>query len=314
MNHPLYMNQLETAEYIRAQLQENPVLKAGFWERSPWADRVVKYGKARYDAFRNLEAFRKYTGKRTFDFTRWASGEASLKRHLKRQLEKSGLEGGSYAACAYLIQETDARGYLRYDPAEAGRVCRATPWEIELAEGMLQEMDPAGVGTESRAACFRKQQAEGAPEVPKPGLRYSDRVMSAYVVPDVLIRSWNGQAQVSINVTGCELPVVDNRYRSLIPDIAEDRGKIKYLSECYEDGTWLVKALDDRLRVLWVLGEAMATCNRNFFAGRCKVPQDVTLLQLYSKTGISPEHLREVIRGKYIQYGGQIYSMSYFLT
>ncbi len=314
MNHPLYMSYLETAEFVRAQLQENPVLKAGLWERSPWSDRIVRYGKSRYEAFRNLELFRTYTGKNTFDFTRWASGEANLRRHLMGQLENSGLEGSAYIACKYLIRETDNRGYLRYDPAEAERLCHANPWEVELAEGMLQAMDPPGVGTESREACLRKQQEEGVPEVPKPGTRYTDRAMSAYVVPDVLIRSWNGQAQVMLNGTGCELPVVDNRYRALIPDIAEDRGRMQYLSQCYEDGAWVVRALENRMRVLWILGEAMASCNRNFFTGRSRVPQEVTLLRLYSKTGIAPNHLREVIPGKYIQYGGQIYSMEYFLA
>ena len=314
MNHPLYMSYLETAELVRAQLQENPVLKAGSWEKSPWSDRVVRYGKSRYEAFRNLEIFRTYTGKNTFAFTRWASGEADLRRHLMRQLENSGLEGRAYVACEYLIRETDDRGYLRYDPAAVERLCHANHWELELAEGMLRAMEPAGVGTESLEACLRKQREEGVPEIPKPGIRYSDRVMSAYVVPDVLIRSWNGQAQVMLNVTGCDLPVVDNRYRTLIPDIAEDRRKMHYLSQCYEDGAWLVRALENRMRVLRMLGEAIASCNRNFFTGRSCVPQEVTFLRLYSKTGIAPEHLREVIPGKYIQYRGQNYSMEYFLA
>ena len=149
---------------------------------------MVITGPDRYEGFLQWQKFHRETGKDVAAYEHWVARKTDLHRHLLRQLEDSGLGSGSYRACRYMITRLTDEGYLRYNRNEAAEICYANSWDVELAEGMLQSMDPIGVGTADGAQCVRFQLKSGSPAIPKPGIRYRDRAAEPYVVPDIVIR------------------------------------------------------------------------------------------------------------------------------
>ena len=314
MSHPIEWNQLELAEHIRWCINQNPVLRAVPWSQSSQYDMTCQYGRSRFEAFQNYERFWKRTGRGIKAFRWMASKEADLHEGLRMQLQKSGLAHGSYVACDYLISLVDEYGYLQYDAEQVMAVCHVTPWEMELAEGMMKSMKPVGVCSRNLEECRQIQREEGVPEEPKPGVRYHDRKMTPYIVPDIIVRHWNEHVLSYINVTGSEMPQVDNRYRALIPELVDDTSKMQLLSKYYREAKELVSQLEMQIRVLSRIGEALVHTNAEFFCGERTIPEDVSLLQLYSKTGIYPSDIRMVIEGKYLEYRGNVYSLEYFVN
>lgn len=313
MNHRIYWNQLELAEHIRRRIEENPVLKGISWAQRIQDVSVVQYGRERFPAFRNFEEFQQRTGRGMKSFRWLADRESDLHEGLRRQLQKSGLAHGSYVACDFLISMVDEDGYLQFDEEQVMAVCHVTPWELELAEGMLKSMEPIGVGSPNREACLQLQQDAGYPVEPRPGIRYRDRKMETYVVPDIIVKFWNDQVMTYVNVSGSLMPMVDNRYRSLIPELIEDRERMRYLSACYQDAKDLVSQMGERIQVLGLLGKAMAHTNRSFFQGLEAVPNQIPLLKIGSEMGVPTSVLREVVQGKYLEFRRQLYSLEYFL-
>ncbi len=313
MNHRIYWNQLELAEHIRRRIEENPVLKGASWTREFRDEPVVQYGRERFPAFRNYEEFQQRTGRGMKAFRWLADREGDLHEGLRRQLQKSGLAHGSYVACDFLISMVDEDGYLQFDEEQVMAVCHVTPWELELAEGMLKSMEPIGVGSRNQEECRQLQQEAGCLVEPRPGIRYRDRKMEAFVVPDIIVKCWNDQVMTYVNVSGSPMPLVDNRYRSLIPDLIEDREKMRQLSACYQDAKELVSQMEERIQILGRLGAAMGHTNRPFFQGRAAAPSQVPLLRIGSEMGVPPAVLREVVQGKYLEFHRQLYSLEYLL-
>lgn len=312
MNHPLYMSHLALAEYVNWEMSAAPVLLAETWTNSKWADAVVITGPDRYEGFLQWQKFHRETGKDVAAYEHWVARKTDLHRHLLRQLEDSGLGSGSYRACRYMITRLTDEGYLRYNRNEAAEICYANSWDVELAEGMLRSMDPIGVGTADGEQCVRFQLKSGSQVIPKPGIRYRDRTAEPYVVPDIVIRRGREQADAFLDMTGIPMPRVDNRYRSVIPDLT-DPTKIDFLSNCFREAEDLIYNLNVRNYFLLRAADVLTEANQDFFLGRQELPTEITSLKLSTETGIPLPEVEGILRGKYVRCGRDLYSLSYFL-
>jgi RNA polymerase sigma-54 factor len=90
-----------------------------------------------------------------FDFDRLEACETSLCEHLLTQLH--GASGPTAMLAAMIVQQLDENGYLTTPLADIASDAGATLAEAEQALGMVQGLDPAGVGARNLSECLALQ-------------------------------------------------------------------------------------------------------------------------------------------------------------
>ena len=132
------------------------------------------------------------------------------------------------------------------------------------------------------------------------------------MVPDIVIRRGRERADAFLDMTGIPMPLVDNRYRSVIPDLT-DPTKIDFLSNCFREAEDLIYNLNVRNYFLLRAADVLTEANQEFFLGRQELPTEITALKLSTETGIPLPEVEGILRGKYVRCGRDLYSLSYFL-
>jgi RNA polymerase sigma-54 factor len=92
-----------------------------------------------------------------FSLENRADSAPGLDAHLAEQLGVSDASGSVREACAFMIGNVDADGYLRATLEEVAAAVPCTPGDAEDALALLQAFDPAGVGARDLAECLLLQ-------------------------------------------------------------------------------------------------------------------------------------------------------------
>ncbi|MEZ5891829.1 MAG: RNA polymerase factor sigma-54 [Parvularculaceae bacterium] len=193
----LQLSNLELAEYVESQLEQNPFLEVdesqpdsasrekqdeGASERAdaPGADDARDGGDApdeRYDDAGGAgEADSAYGDYRPNDWSQASSGrsldaddqefgatlkkEISLAEHLTAQLHLATRDPKQLFIGAYLIDLIDEAGYLREDLAALADRLGAERADVEETHRLITAFDPSGVGARDLKECLRIQLAD----------------------------------------------------------------------------------------------------------------------------------------------------------
>lgn len=194
----LQLSNIELAEFVEAEIERNPLLKAGDGEEG--GDRSGDEAESRRDSLTlddtsglnearealdapSEDVFEGATGSDTsaasgpsaqtdwsgvgaggngenFDFEGVATGETTLRDHLLSQLNLAGLDPAERLIAARLIDETDEGGYCRAEPAEVAAALGTDEATVLRVLEFCQGFDPTGAMARSVPECLRLQLQE----------------------------------------------------------------------------------------------------------------------------------------------------------
>ncbi|MGN0077996.1 MAG: RNA polymerase factor sigma-54 [Coriobacteriales bacterium] len=176
----LQMSASELSEHVKQQVEENPFLDDDDWEwpkhphvadsfqqtTSVEALRDSSHAARPEDPSQGFDSANAYDSLRPdrysgvgegSGFEQFAAQEETLQEHLLGQLSLLKLPDGQRTLCEYLVGCLDGNGYLRESLEELEPLLGATKTQLEHALGIIQGLEPAGVGARSLGECLALQ-------------------------------------------------------------------------------------------------------------------------------------------------------------
>lgn len=154
---------------------------------------------------------------------------------------------------------------------------------------------------------------------PKPGLQHGGGSAAA-IVPDVFVRRAGKSWVVELNSSTLPQVVVNRRYRAkLMEGMSEGRRKPpkqerQFISQCYSQGNWLVKALEQRASTILRVATALAEHQRGFFEHGVQHLKPLTLKVIAEVVGVHESTVSRVVSNKYLSCERGIFELKYFFT
>ncbi|MGA9175550.1 MAG: RNA polymerase factor sigma-54 [Thermoactinomyces sp.] len=143
-------------QYITEQMTENPVLELPDLE----AERLNELEKW-LNYLQEMPTSRRRGGysenQKESVFEPYAADTGTLAEELEAQLFEFDLSPAKRKICLYLIYNLDERGYLDLDAVHVCKRFLITEERFEECLGVIQAMDPAGVGARSLSECIEIQ-------------------------------------------------------------------------------------------------------------------------------------------------------------
>jgi RNA polymerase sigma-54 factor len=195
----------------------------------------------------------------------------------------------------------------RYDPAMQALIGR-----LDLVArrdfGALKKL--CGVGDEDLADMV----AEIRRLNPKPGLAFGSTVVQA-VVPDVFVRpAPKGEWLVELNSDTLPKVLVNQTYYAMVSATARRDAEKSYLAECFQNATWLVRALDQRARTILKVANEIVRQQDAFFANGVEHLRPLNLKTVADAIGMHESTVSRVTANKYMATSRGIFELKYFFT
>lgn len=149
---------------------------------------------------------------------------------------------------------------------------------------------------------------------PKPGLKFgTSRVQT--VVPDVYVRPGpDGGWQVELNnETLPKVLVNQNYYAELSKTIRKDGDKA-YFTDCLQNATWLVRALDQRARTILKVATEIVRQQDGFFTHGVAHLRPLNLKAVADAIQMHESTVSRVTANKYMATNRGIFELKYFFT
>jgi RNA polymerase sigma-54 factor len=219
---------------------------------------------------------------------------------LVQGLDPAGVGARSLAECLAL----QARAADRYDPAMARLIDNLDL----LSKGRTQDLKRiCGVDDEDLADMIRELRAYD----PKPGCQISTAAADG-VTPDVFVRQTQTGYAIELNQATLPRLLVNRRYYQELKAGPQDKASRAWLSECLQNASWLVKALDQRARtIVKVVGEIVKR-QHGFFERGVSAMKPMTLREVADAIGMHESTVSRVTSNKYLLCDGGLYELKYF--
>ena len=149
---------------------------------------------------------------------------------------------------------------------------------------------------------------------PKPGVAF-DHHFTQTIVPDVFVRPMPGGGR-SVELNNETLPrvMVDNHYHVELRSLATDSEARSFISNCYQDANWLVRALDQRARTILKVATELVRQQEAFFARGVQELRPLTLNTVAEIVGVHESTVSRVSNNKYIGTPRGTYEIKYFFS
>jgi RNA polymerase sigma-54 factor len=222
---------------------------------------------------------------------------------LLQQFDPAGVCARSLTECLALqLRERD-----RLDPAMQALLANLPA----LADGRVDWVRRAcGVGDEDFAGMLAELRALD----PKPGLAF-DRSPTEVVVPDVLIgRRADGAWSIELNPEVLPRVLVNAHYYAEVRGAARSKEDRAYLSECFSNASWLVKALDQRAKTILKVASELVRRQEGFFLNGVAHLRPLNLKQVADAIGMHESTVSRVTAGKYLACARGTFELKYFFT
>jgi RNA polymerase sigma-54 factor len=220
-----------------------------------------------------------------------------------QQFDPPGLFARSLKECLML----QLRDRNRYDPV------------IEL---LLDNLDL--VGRREIAALMRicrvdaAELSEMVAEIraldPKPALAFEHAVAEP-VTPDIFMRPKAGGGWV-VELNSETLPrvLVNNQYHAEIAQGARTKEDKRYISDCFQSASWLVKSLHQRATTILKVSSEIVRQQEAFFAHGVKFLKPLILRDIAAEIQMHESTVSRVTSNKYMATPRGIYELKYFFT
>jgi len=215
-------------------------------------------------------------------------------------LDPAGVGARSLAECLAL----QAQAADRYDPAMARLIDNLDL----LSKGRTADLKRiCGVDDEDLADMIRELRAYD----PKPGCQFSGPAAQD-VTPDVFVR--RSRAGFAVELNGATLPrlLVNRRYYQELKSGPQDKASRAWLSECLQNGSWLVKALDQRARTIVKTVSEIVKRQQGFFERGVSAMKPMTLREVAEAIGMHESTVSRVTSNKYLLCDRGLYELKYF--
>ncbi|MEA3079573.1 MAG: polymerase sigma-54 factor [Sphingomonadales bacterium] len=219
---------------------------------------------------------------------------------LVQGLDPVGVGGRTLAECLAL----QAMAADRYDPAMARLIDNLDL----LSKGRTADLKRiCGVDDEDLADMIRELRAYD----PKPGSRFSGQNANE-VSPDVFVRRLRGGFAVELNQATLPRLLVNRRYYQELKSSPQDKASRAWLSECLQNGNWLVKALDQRARTIVKTVSEIVKRQQGFFERGVSAMKPMTLREVAEAIGMHESTVSRVTSNKYLLCDRGFYELKYF--
>ena len=150
---------------------------------------------------------------------------------------------------------------------------------------------------------------------PKPGLAFSTGEPIQPVVPDVFVKRLpTGAWTVELNTTTLPKVLVNGQYYSELVGVSGDKSSKTYISECYANANWLVKALDQRARTILKVATELVKQQEEFFVKGVRHLKPLNLKTIADAIEMHESTVSRVTANKYLGTERGIFDMKYFFT
>ncbi len=230
---------------------------------------------------------------------------AQLLRVLKivQAFEPTGVMARSLSECLALqLIERD-----RYDPA-----MRALVENLDLlaAHDMGALIQICGVDAEDLADMVAELRAL----TPKPGAGFGGEA-AAVVVPDVIISARpDGGWAVELNTETLPRVLVNSRYYTEISAGISKEEEKTFITECFQNASWLVKSLDQRARTILKVATELVKQQDGFFAHGVEHLRPLNLKTVADAIEMHESTVSRVTSNKYVQTPRGLFELKYFFT
>ncbi|NEW98270.1 RNA polymerase factor sigma-54 [Rhodopseudomonas sp. BR0G17] len=149
---------------------------------------------------------------------------------------------------------------------------------------------------------------------PKPGLKFgSSRVQT--IVPDVFVRPGpDGGWLVELNSDTLPKVLVNQSYYSELSKTIRKDGDKSYFSDCLQNATWLVRALDQRARTILKVATEIVRQQDGFFTHGVKHLRPLNLKAVADAIQMHESTVSRVTANKYMATNRGTFELKYFFT
>lgn len=150
---------------------------------------------------------------------------------------------------------------------------------------------------------------------PKPGLAYGGGEPVQPVVPDVFVRkNPAGIWTIELNTDTLPKVLLNNSYYSELTSLAGKKEDKSYLSECYSNASWLVKALDQRAKTIMKVATELVKQQQMFFDYGVRHLRPLNLKAIAEAIEMHESTVSRVTANKYLACPRGLFEMKYFFT
>ncbi len=215
-------------------------------------------------------------------------------------LEPPGVGARSLAECLAL----QAKVADRYDPAMARLIDNLDL----LAKGRTTDLKRiCGVDDEDLADMIRELRGYD----PKPGSQFAP-AGAEDVTPDVFVRQTRAGYSVELNQATLPRVLVNRSYYQELKGGPHDKRSRAWLSECLQNASWLVKALDQRARTIVKVVSEIVKRQQGFFDRGVSAMTPMTLREVAEAIGMHESTVSRVTSNKYMLCDRGLYELKYF--
>ena len=148
---------------------------------------------------------------------------------------------------------------------------------------------------------------------PKPGLKFGgDRIEA--VVPDLFVVPRGSGWAIELNNATLPRLLVNRQYYVEMSGGAHDAASKTWLSECLQEASWLVKALDQRQRTIIRVASEILKQQEGFFRGGVSRLRPLTLRSVADAIDMHESTVSRVTSRKYLSCARGLFELKYFFT
>jgi RNA polymerase sigma-54 factor len=149
---------------------------------------------------------------------------------------------------------------------------------------------------------------------PKPGLAFGSTMVQP-IVPDVYVReATDGTWQVELNVDTLPKVLINQRYYAEVSKTAHSDSDKRYITDCLQTATWLVRALDQRAKTILKVSSEIVRQQDAFFAHGVQHLRPLNLKTVADAIGMHESTVSRVTANKYMATNRGIFELKYFFT
>jgi RNA polymerase sigma-54 factor len=149
---------------------------------------------------------------------------------------------------------------------------------------------------------------------PKPGLRFGT-TRAQTVVPDVYVRPGpDGGWLVELNSDTLPRVLVNQTYYSELSKTTRKDGDKTYFTDCLQNATWLVRALDQRARTILKVATEIVRQQDGFFTHGIAHLRPLNLKVVADAIQMHESTVSRVTANKYVATNRGIFELKYFFT
>lgn len=149
---------------------------------------------------------------------------------------------------------------------------------------------------------------------PKPGLRFGSAKAQS-VVPDVYVRPGpDGGWHVELNSNTLPKVLVNQTYYSQLSKTIRKDGDKSYFTDCLQNATWLVRALDQRARTILKVATEIVRQQDGFFTQGVAHLRPLNLKAVADAIQMHESTVSRVTANKYMATNRGTFELKYFFT